>query len=75
MSLASREYSFVDPTTFLSVNKFTKNLLTAGKKLTTAKYVSFISAAVKIAASFKEFQCLCADDLQRQIFSQRSCCS
>ena len=48
---------------------------TAGKGLTTAKYVFFIGAAIKIAVSFSEFHCLCADDLQRQMCSQRSCCS
>ena len=51
ISPANREYSCVDPTTFQSVNKFTKNLptRTAGKGLTTAKYVFFIGAAIKIA--------------------------
>ena len=40
---------------------FISLLPTAGKRLTTAKYVFFIGAAIKIAVSFSEFQCLCAD--------------
>ena len=45
----------VDPTAFMSVNKFIKNLPNAGKRLTTAKYVFFIGAAIQIAVSFSEF--------------------
>ena len=48
---------------------------TVGKGLTTAKYAFFIDVAITIAVSFTEFQCLCPDDLQHQICSQRSCCS
>ena len=39
ISLGSRECFCVGPTTLLFVNKFKKNLRTAGKKLVTAKYV------------------------------------
>ena len=32
-----------------------------GKRLATAKYVFFIGVAIKVARSFNEFRCLCAD--------------
>ena len=36
-------------------------LPTAGKRLASAKYVFFTGAAIKIAVSFDQFRCLCAD--------------
>ena len=47
-----------------------KKFTTAGKRLTTAKYVFFIGAAIKIAVGFSAFQFFYADDLLRQICSQ-----
>ena len=58
LSPASREYSGVESTAFLSANNFSKKLLTGVRW--TAKYVFFISEAIKRAVSFSKFMCLYA---------------
>ena len=57
VSPASREYFGVESTTFLSANKFTKNLSTGNMNCSLC---FFIGGAIKIAVSFSKFQCLYA---------------
>ena len=60
VSPASREYFGVDSTAFLSANKFTKKSTFWWDEL-LAKYVFFISEAIKIAVRFSQtwfFSCL-----------------
>ena len=57
VSQASREYFGVESTAYLSANKFTKKIYPLVR---TAKYVFFISEAIKTAVSFRKFQCLYA---------------
>ena len=59
ISQTRREYFVVKSTAFLSANKFTKKS-THFKDELTAKYVFFISEAIKIVVSFSKFQCLYA---------------
>ena len=59
ISQTRREYFVVESTAFLSANKFTKKS-TQFKDELTAKYVFFISEAIKIVVSFSKFQCLYA---------------
>ena len=56
LSPASREYFGVESKAFLFVSKFSKKIYPLLRW--TAKYVFFISEAMKIAASFSKFQCL-----------------
>ena len=58
LSPASREYFGVESTVSLLASKFS-NLSSAHWYIRwTAKYVFFISEAIKIAVSFSKFQCL-----------------
>ena len=54
LSPASREYFGVESTAFLSASKFSKKIYPSVRW--TAKYVFFISKAMKIAVSFSKFQ-------------------
>ena len=58
VSPASREYFGVESTAFLSASKFSNKIYPLVRW--TAKYVFFISEAMKIAVSFSKFQCLYA---------------
>ena len=58
LSPASREYFGVESTAFLSASKFSNKIYPLVRW--TAKYVFFISEAMKIAVSFSKFQCLYA---------------
>ena len=58
LSPASREYFGVESTAFLSASKFSSKIYPLVRW--TAKYVFFISEAMKIAVSFSKFQCLYA---------------
>ena len=57
VSPSSREYFGVKSTAFLSANKFTKKSTDWSDEL-TAKYVFFISEAIKITVSFSKLMCL-----------------
>ena len=60
LSPASGEYFGVESTVFLlSASKFSKKIYPLYIR-STAKYVFFISEAMKIAVSFSKFQCLYA---------------
>ena len=58
VSPSSREYFGVESTAFLSANKFSNKIYPLVRW--TAKYVFFLSEAMKIAVSFSKFQCLYA---------------
>ena len=64
VSPSVREYFSVEPTAFLSANKFTKNLSTGiPVDLTSDELLNmffYISETIKIAVSFSKFQCLYA---------------
>ena len=57
VSQSRREYFGVESTAFLSAKKFTKKSTHWYDEL-TAKYVFFISEAIKAAVSFSQSQCL-----------------